>query len=98
MRTIQVTETLTSKIVKDLIENNEFVTINVDEEWTLNKNAMFSNSIIVTNNFHIDKRAYFDGKDSSANASKFIMSKYSYLKNRLKRGNDERLPIVTAKF
>jgi len=98
MRTVEVTETLTSKIVNDLIENNEFVTINVDGEWTLNKNAMFSDSITVRNNFNIDKSTYFDGKDSSANASKFIMSKYSYLKNRLKRGNDKRLPVVTAKF
>jgi hypothetical protein len=96
---IKITEKLTKKIVSELIEKNDFLTIEVEGEWTLNKNAIVNDKIVVQNVWKASDIEFFEGVDSWNDAAKFIMSKYSYFKGRLTRFEEgQRLPSVDVTY
>lgn len=92
---ITITEKLTKKIVSELLENNDFLTIEIEEEWTVNKNAIVHERIVAQNIWKPSNFEFFDGVNSQDDAAKFIMSKYSYFKGRLKK---YRLPSVKVTY
>ena len=94
---ITITEKLTKKIVSELIEKNDFLTIEVEGEWTLNKNAIVNDTITVRNNWKCIVE-FFDGQNAWGEAAKFIMSKYSYQKSfgLKKLGDANYLPSVSV--
>lgn len=88
---------MTAKEIKSILNENEKVTLILEDGWKLiqNKNSLLGNGVIVENEWYIEKYTKFETMEEGV---RYFAGKIRYYKNKLKQKNIAEREVIEIKY